>query len=111
MPTSEELYNEADRLKSSGQLDEAVAKFEELLAQDPNYALAHSALAVVKGRLGHHESAVAHAQRVVEIEPRDAFSYTALSVICQRAFAGTHDQRYIGMAEDAMARARMIQGG
>ena len=31
---------------------------------------------------GHQ--AIAHAQKVVELEPDDAFSYTALSVIYQR---------------------------
>ena len=30
------------------------------------------------------DKAIAHAQRVVELEPDDAFSYTALSVIYQR---------------------------
>jgi tetratricopeptide (TPR) repeat protein len=111
MPTSEELYNEADRLKGEGRLDEAAAKFNELLAHDPSYALAHAALAVVYGRLGQHEKAVEHAQRVVQLEPRDAFSYTALSVTYQRAFAGTREQHYIALAEEAMARARMMQGG
>ena len=42
MPTNEQLYDEADRLKDDGKLEEAVAKLGELLAQDPNYALAHS---------------------------------------------------------------------
>ena len=41
------LYDEADRLKAEGQLDAAAAKLEEALSVDDNYALAHSALAVV----------------------------------------------------------------
>ena len=37
----------------------------------------------------------------------DPFSYTQLSVICQRAYAGTNDpQGYIQKAEDAMARSQ-----
>jgi Flp pilus assembly protein TadD len=104
MPTREELYDQADRLKDEGRLEEAAARFQEALALDPAYALAHSALAVVFGRLGRHTEAVHHAQRVCELEPRDPFSFTALSVTCQRAGR-------IMEAEDAMARARMLQQG
>ncbi|HEX5447535.1 MAG TPA: tetratricopeptide repeat protein [Pirellulales bacterium] len=104
MPTNEELYSEADKLKDSGDLEAAAAKLNELLAQDPNYALAHSALAVVYTRLRRHDEAIQHALKTCELEPRDAFSFTALSVTYQRAGR-------IPEAEDAMARARMIQGG
>ena len=80
MPTNEELYAEAEQLKDRGDLEGAVAKLDELLAQDPGYALAHSALAVVHGRLRQHEKAIAHALKVCELEPNDTFSFTALSV-------------------------------
>jgi Flp pilus assembly protein TadD len=103
MPSNEQLYDEADRLKDAGQLEEAAAKLNELLAQDANYALAHSALAVVYTRLKRHAEAIEHAQRVCQLEPNDAFSYTALSVTYQRAGK-------IPEAEDAMARARTVQG-
>jgi Flp pilus assembly protein TadD len=103
MSTNEERYDEADRLKSEGKLDEAAAKFLEIVAQDPGYALAHSALAVVLGRLGRHDEAIRHAQKVCELEPNDSFSFTALSVTYQRA--GKRME-----AEDSMARARMMQG-
>jgi Flp pilus assembly protein TadD len=104
MPTNEELYDEAEKLKDAGNLEEAVAKCQALLAQDPGYALAHSMLAVVYTRLRRHEEAVQHAQKVCQLEPNDPFSFTALSVTCQRAGK-------IPEAEDAMARARMLQQG
>jgi Flp pilus assembly protein TadD len=103
MPTQHELYDEADKLKDAGRNEEAVAKLHEALAVDPGYALAHSALAVVYTRLKQHDEAIAHAKKVCELEPNDAFSFTALSVTCQRAGK-------IQEAEDAMARARMMQG-
>lgn len=103
MATNEELYDAADQLKDAGELEEAVAKLKELLAQDPAYALAHSALAVLYGKLKRHDEAVASAQRVCELEPNEAFSFTALSVTYQRAGK-------IPEAEDAMARARAMQG-
>jgi len=103
MPTNEELYDEADKLKDDGKLDEAAAKLLELVAQDPQYALAHSALAVILGRLKRHDEAIQHGQKVCQLEPNDAFSFTAMSVTYQRAGK-------IPEAEDAMARARMMQG-
>ena len=103
------IYDEADRLKDEGKLEEAVVKFEEALAIDPSYALAHSALAIVQQRLGKHDEALAHAQKVCELEPDDPFSFTALSVTYQRAYAGTNNMQYIQRAEDAMEKSRQLQ--
>jgi tetratricopeptide (TPR) repeat protein len=109
MPDPVKLYDEADKLKDAGQLDEAVAKLEEALAADPNYALAHSALAIIQQKRGRHEEAIAHARKVCDIEPTDPFSFTALSVTYQRAFAGTNNMNYIRLAEDAMEQSRILQ--
>lgn len=105
------LYDEADKLKIAGDLDGAVAKLQEILAIDENYALAHSALAVILQKMTQHEQAIKHAQRVCEIEPEDPFSFTAMSVTFQRAYAGTNNMAYIQMAEDAMERSRQLSQG
>lgn len=102
------LYDEADRLKAEGKPEEAVVRLEEALALDDGYALAHSALAVLLQRLGRHEEAIAHARRVTELEPKDPFSFTALSVTYQRAFAGTQQMGYIRLAEEAMEQSRIL---
>ncbi|MDA7980088.1 MAG: tetratricopeptide repeat protein [Pirellulales bacterium] len=104
MPTEHEIYDEADHLKSQGKLEEAAAKLHEALEQNPSFALAHSALAVIYGRMQKHDEAVKHGQKVCELAPEDPFSFTAMSVTYQRAGK-------IPEAEDAMARARMMQGG
>ena len=104
-----ELYDQADKLKDDGKLEESVARLHEALAADPNYALAHAALAVTLQKLGKHEEAVEHAQKVCELAPDDPFSYTALSVILQRVYAGTGDMRYIRLAEEAMDKSRTLQ--
>ncbi len=103
------LYDAGDKLKDEGKLEEAVDKYLAAIEEDPKFALPHSALAVVYGRLNRHEEAVKHARQVCELEPNDPFSYTAMSVTYQRAFAGTGDQAYIQLAEEAMERARMLQ--
>jgi Flp pilus assembly protein TadD len=103
------LYDQGDRLKDQGKLEEALAKFNEALQFDPNYALAHSALAVVLQRLGRHDEALEHASQVCALEPDDPFSFTALSVTYQRAYAGTGNMEYIRLAEEAMDKSRMLQ--
>jgi Flp pilus assembly protein TadD len=104
MPTNEELYAEAEKLKDAGNLEEAAAVLERLVVQDPTYALAHSALAVIYGRLKRHDEAIRHGLKVCELEPHEPFSFTAMSVTFQRAGK-------IPEAEDAMARARTLQAG
>ncbi len=102
MPTREQVYDEAEKLKDSGNLVEAAAKLENLAAEEPDFALAHSALAVIYGRLGRHDLAIRHGLRVCELEPNDAFSFTAMSVTFVRAGR-------IPEAEDYKARAAMVQ--
>lgn len=109
MATPAELYDEADKLKDAGDLDAAVAKLSEALQQDDSYSLAHAALAVVEQKRGNHEQAIKHAQKVTELDPDDAFSFTALSVTYQRAYAGTNDTSYIQLAEDAMEHSRQVE--
>lgn len=104
MPTNDELYDEADRLKDAGKLEEAAAKMEEIVRHDDTYALAHTALAVIYTKLKQHDAAIRHGLRACELEPNDPFNFTSMSVTFQRAGK-------IQEAEDAMARARMMQQG
>ena len=104
MTTREERYEAAEALKNAGDLAGAVVALEAVVAADPDYALAHSALAAWCTRLERHDEAIRHARRVCELEPADPFSYTALSVACMRGGR-------IAEAEEALARSRMLQGG
>ena len=104
MPSNEELYAQAERLKDEGKLPEAATVLEQIVAQDAGYALAHSALAVIYGRINRHDEAIRHGLKVCDLEPNDPFSFTAMSVTFQRAGK-------IPEAEDAMARARILQAG
>lgn len=108
MSDQNKLYDEADKHKAAGELDQAAAKLEAALALNDQFALGHSALAVVLQKMGKHEEALTHAKRVAELEPMDPFSFTALSVTFQRAYAGTNNMEYIRLAEDAMERSRQL---
>lgn len=109
--TAHELYNQAEKLKDAGDYPGAIEKFEQAVGLNESYALAHFALAVSYGKTGEHEKAVQHAERACELDPEDPFSYTALSVTYQRAYAGTGNAEYIQLAENAMARAHAMQAG
>ena len=102
MSSANEMYDEAIRLRDAGELERAAAKLLEIETLEPNHVLAHSALAVILQKLKRFDEAIAHAIKVTELEPNDPFSFTQLSVICQRCGK-------IQEAEDAMARARMMQ--
>jgi tetratricopeptide (TPR) repeat protein len=106
----EALYREAEALKDAGNYEEAIAKCLQVVEADTNHLLGHLTLAVLLGKVGVHEEAVKHAEQAVQIDPTDPFNFTALSVTYQRAFAGTGNQAYIRMAEDARDRAQMLQG-
>jgi Flp pilus assembly protein TadD len=103
MMNRDDRYAAAETLKNEGKLAEAVAALEELVVQEPDFTLAHSALAAWCTRLERHEEAIRHARRACELEPNDPFSYTALSVACMRGGR-------IAEAEDALARSRLLQG-
>jgi Flp pilus assembly protein TadD len=102
MPTNEEMYDEAIGLQQQGDLEKAVAKLQELLEQDANYALAHAALSVFYEKMERHDEAVEHAQKVCELEPKDPFSFVAMSLICQKAGR-------LSEAEQALMDARQAQ--
>ena len=104
MSSPHEIYDEAIRIKDSGNMEGAVAKLREVLEVDPQHSDTHSALAVYLQKLGEFDAAIEHANKVVEISPDDSFSYTQLSVIYMRC-------NRIPEAEEAKAKAHVVQMG
>jgi len=102
MPTPETMYDEAIELQQQGQIEEAVEKLQELLQEEPDYALAHAALSVFYNKLEKHDEAVQHGRKVCELEPKDPFSFVAMSLICQKA-------GQLAEAEHALMQARHAQ--
>jgi len=99
----EKLYDDARKLKDLGDQEGCVAALQHILTIYPGHVQTHLALGVHLQKLGRPDEAIAHAKKVAELSPDDAFSFTQLSVIYQRCGK-------IFEAEEAMARAREIQG-
>ncbi len=104
MSPADELCNQGDQLKEEGKLDEAVVKYQAALDLEPDNVLGHLALSVLLTRMTRHEEAIKHAYRATELEPNDVFGFSSLSITLQRAGK-------ILEAEDALARAKMLQQG
>jgi Flp pilus assembly protein TadD len=104
MPTPDELYDQASDLRDKGDKEEAVNLLKEAVRIDPGFTIGHGMLAKLCADLARGDEAIEHAKRVVELEPNDTFSYTALSVVYQRCGK-------IREAEDAKAMAFNKQMG
>ena len=102
MPNREAMYDEAIEMQQQGRIEEAVEKLCELVAAEPDYALAHAALSVFYSKLETDDKAVEHGQKVCDLEPEDPFSFVAMSLICQKAGR-------MAEAENALAQARQAQ--
>lgn len=99
----DQMYDAATRLKDSGDLEGATQALLKILEIDNDHLHTNMALGVYMHRLGRPEEAIRYAKRVTEIQPNDPFSFTQLSVIFQRCGR-------IPEAEDAMAKAHVLQG-
>jgi tetratricopeptide (TPR) repeat protein len=62
-------------LTEKGQLDAALAHFQESVGIHPRSALAHNNLALVLGQQGHQEEALEHFREAVRLNPRDAMAH------------------------------------
>lgn len=100
----DKMYDAANKLKEEGDLEGTIEALKKVVELFPQHLQSHLALGVHLQKTGRLEEAIAHAIRVTELSPEDAFSFTQLSVIYQRCGR-------IQEAEDAMAKARELQGG
>lgn len=102
-------YNDVEKLIDDEKFEDAIEGLKAIIEQDDSFVLGHLALARVYTKTGQHAEAISHGEKACELEPSDPFNFTAMSVTYQRAWAGTQDQQYIAKAEDAMAKAQMLQ--
>ncbi len=94
---------------------EAIECYNKALEHDPDWVDVLHALAMSQMNSGQADIAIATGQRIVELDPEDAFAHTSLSIFYMRKSntaeaAGDADEakRLIDLAEKEGAQARMI---
>jgi tetratricopeptide (TPR) repeat protein len=70
-PTMEE----ANRAFAAGQLDEALAGYQQVIERDPQFAKPYFYVAEVQSRRGDLEAALSWVDRGLRLSPRDAYGY------------------------------------
>jgi tetratricopeptide (TPR) repeat protein len=84
MPNQEELYDQAVDLIAEGKPEEAIARYREALAIDPDFLDALHGLALALAELERFEEAIEVGLKLIELEPDDPLVYTNLSRFHQR---------------------------
>ena len=97
-------YNLAVILAGRGQVDEAIANYQQALEINPGYAEAHNNLAVTLAGRGQVDSAIAHFQKALEIKPGYAEAHNNLALALagrgQVDLAITHFQKALEIKPD-----------
>src|SRR5438552_1362900 len=81
---AEDHYYAALDLMADGQLEQAVAAYQESLAADPSFTEAMHGLARALQDLQRYDEAIAVSQRIAELDPDDVLAHTSLSVLYQK---------------------------
>jgi Flp pilus assembly protein TadD len=98
---AEDHYYAALDLMADGQLEKAVAAYQDSLTADPTFTEAMHGLARALQDLQRYDDAIAVAQRLAEIDPDDVLAHTSLSVLYQK-------KGMIPEAEAEGAKARVL---
>lgn len=72
VPSAWETYFWVERYRPSGDHATAIAELEAALAEQPDHAGVIYSLACWHALAGHHDEALAHARRAIEIDPKTA---------------------------------------
>ncbi|HBT76613.1 MAG TPA: hypothetical protein DEB39_06730 [Planctomycetaceae bacterium] len=96
------FYDACMELHRAGDIDAAIADLTQLSETQPDFALAHNALAAIWKKRGDLGKAVRYAEKYCELEPDDAFGYTVLSSFCIEA--GEREK-----AEDALGKSHDLR--
>jgi tetratricopeptide (TPR) repeat protein len=98
---AEDHYYTALDLMADGQLDKAVAAYQESIKADPTFTEAMHGLARALQDLQRYDDAIEVAKKIAEIDPDDVLAHTSLSVLYQK-------KGMIPEAEAEGAKARVL---
>lgn len=79
MSTARELYKEGFGHFAAGRVGEAIRLYRRALEEDAGLAIAWNGLSMALAREGDLDGAIEAARTLVELEPDDPLSHTALS--------------------------------
>ncbi|MEM9174471.1 MAG: tetratricopeptide repeat protein [Myxococcota bacterium] len=96
------IYKEGFQLFVKGDVDAAIARYHDAIAEDASLAIAWNGLSMAYAKKGDLDAAVEAAEKLVALEPNDPLSHTNLSRILMQ-------KGMIPEAEDARARAMGLQ--
>ncbi len=98
---AEAHFQTALDLFAQGKNEEAVAEYQQCLSLNPNHSQALHGLARALQELDRFDESVVACKRLVQLEPDDPLSFTALSI-------ALHKKGLIAEAESAANRARIL---
>ena len=101
MASAEELYDRAVDCVAEGDVEAAVAAYQQALDVAPDFADAWEGLSMALADLGRFDEAISAAERVDELVPDELLSYTNISRIHQKAGD-------VPKAEEWAAKGRML---
>ncbi len=85
MPSAQEQYDDAMYAFSTGDLETAIARLQELLAQDPEHFDAQLSLGMAYYRKGDYPRAIAEGHKAERLNPREQLVHTNLSLFYLKA--------------------------
>jgi tetratricopeptide (TPR) repeat protein len=85
MPTAQEQYDDAMFTFSQGDYDSAIARFKELLAQEPSHFDAQLALGMAYYRKGDYAVAISEGHKAEQLRPKEQLVHTNLSLFYMKA--------------------------
>ena len=99
-----EIFEEATGDIALGDLEAAIAKYQECVRLDAGYFEAWHALGMALMKAGRHAEAIEAGRKAVEINPNDQLAWSSLSIFYVK-------EGRIAEAEAAGAKARILSWG
>ena len=97
-------FSEAVELSNADKNDEAIAKFQEVIAGDPNCAECYSNIGTVQARQKKYDEAEAAYKKALELKPDYAEAYNGLANVYNA-------QKKFDQAAEASKKAMELSGG